>query len=96
MINPNDFISETVVYEAYFDLWGFSVNWIKSIQEKLLDFANPSDGEECEAYTCEACMAVRFRSEDKERTRQATALFRRLCALAASTYTDGAKTFYHG
>lgn len=85
----NDLISETTIYEAYFDLWGFSVNWIKAIQDKLLDFANPGDGEECEAYTCEACMAVRFRSLDQKRVERAKGLFKRLAALAKPTYDNG-------
>jgi hypothetical protein len=90
----DDLTSEATIYEAYFDLWGFSVNWIKAIQNQLLDFANPGDGEECEAYTCEACMAVRFRSCDVNRVRQAKALFHRLVALAKSTYSASSEVAY--
>lgn len=93
-MNVNELISETVIHEAYFDLWGFSVNWIQAIQNKLLDFSEPSQGDNCEAYTCEACMAVRFQSTDKERVEYAKGLFRRLAALAKPTYSDSETTFY--
>lgn len=91
-MNVNELISESTNYEAYFDLWGFSFNWIKAIQNAILDFAEPSKGEECEAYTCEACMAVRFTTTDQNRIREVKGLFRRLAALAAPTFTD--KTVY--
>lgn len=92
----SDLITESIIYEAYFDLWGFSMNWIKAIQDKLLDFSEPSQGDNCEAYTCEACMAVRFQSTDKSRVEQAKGLFRRLAALAASSYQDSNSVVYVG
>jgi hypothetical protein len=93
-MDSDKLVSEATIYEAYFDLWGFSVNWIKAIQNSLLEFANPGDDEECEAYTCEACMAVRFRSGNKERIVRARGLFRRLAALAQSSYSDAGNVVY--
>ena len=95
-MTTDELISDSITYEAYFDLWGFSVNWIKVIQEKLLDFAEPSQGENCEAYTCEACMAVRFQSPERERVNKAKALFRQMVGLARSSYSDREGVVYVG
>lgn len=93
-MSVDELISDSITYEAYFDLWGFSVNWIKAIQDKLLDFAEPSQGDSCEAYSCEACMAVRFQSTDQNRVTRAKALFRQMVALARSTYEEGESVVY--
>lgn len=92
--NFNQLISESITFEAYFNLWGFSMNWINTIQEKLLDFSEPSKGDNCEAYTCDACMAVRFQSTDKSRVESAKKLFKRLAMLASRSYNSPNEVIY--
>lgn len=84
IIPINQRISDTVHFEAYFDLWGFSVNWINAICDALHEFTEPSKGDEGEAYQCEACMAFRFTSESYTRTEQAKKIFKRLANLATT------------
>jgi len=77
-------ISDEVHFEAYFDLWGFSVNWINAICDALHEFTEPSKGDTGEAYQCEACMAFRFTSTSHTRTEQARKIFKRLANLATA------------
>jgi len=76
-------VSEAIIYEAYFDLWGFSLDWINRICGELLNFAIPSKGDECEAYRNEACMAVRFQSTNWKRVERAKQIFKPLEAEAS-------------
>lgn len=80
----NERISDEVHFEAYFDLWGFSVNWINAICDALHEYCEPSKGDEGEAYQCEACMAFRFISTSHTRTQEARKIFKRLANLATA------------
>jgi hypothetical protein len=80
----NERISETVHFEAYFDLWGFSVGWINAICDALHEYTEPSQGDEGEAYRCEACMGFRFISTSYTRTQEARKIFNRLANLATA------------
>jgi len=80
----NERISDDVHFEAYFDLWGFSVNWIDAICDALHDYCEPSQGDEGDAYQCEACMAFRFTSTSLTRTQEARKIFKRLANLATA------------
>ena len=80
----NHRISDDVHFEAYFDLWGFSVGWIDAICDALDNFTEPSQGDEGEAYQCEACMAFRFTSTSYTRTQEARKIFKRLANLATA------------
>ena len=80
----NERISETVHFEAYFDLWGFSVGWIDAICDALHEYTQPSLGDEGEAYDCMACMAFRFTSTSYTRTQEARKIFKRLANLATA------------
>ncbi len=77
-------IQDDVHFEAYFDLWGFSINWINAICDALHNFTEPSQGDEGEAYRCEACMAFRFTSTSFTRTQEARKIFKRLANLATA------------
>lgn len=79
----NSRISDTVHFEAYFDLWGFSLGWIKAICDALHNFCDCSQ-DTAESYQCEACMAFRFTSQSFTRTEQAKKIFRRLANLATA------------
>lgn len=70
--------TKTVIYEAYFDLWGYKPKDIDTIQEELSDFANV--GEEYECYTCPAAMGARFRSQNEKRVDAAIRLYRKIVA----------------
>jgi hypothetical protein len=77
-------ISDSVRFEAYFDLWGFSINWIQAICDALHKYCEPSEGDEGEAYQCGACMAFRFTSTSSTRTQKARKIFKRLANLATA------------
>lgn len=92
---PNSRVSEVALYEVYIDLWGMTPNWIATIQDRLLGFAEPRKGDDCcEAYTNPACIAVRFRSSDKKRVQKVKAIFSRLYNLAKKTTLDPKKVCY--
>jgi len=80
----NERIQDDVHFEAYFDLWGFSVNWINAICDALHEYCTPSQGDEGESYRCEACMAFRFTSTSLTRTQEARKIFKRLANLATA------------
>jgi len=80
----NERISDDVHFEAYFDLWGFSIKWINAICDALHDHTEPSQGDTGEAYRCEACMAFRYTSTSHTRTQEARKIFKRLANLATS------------
>lgn len=77
-------ISDEVHFEAYFDLWGFSVGWINAICDALHNFTEPSKGDTGEAYMCESCMAFRFTSTSFTRTQEARKIFKRLANFATA------------
>lgn len=68
--------TKSIIYEAYFDLWGYTGDDIGNIQDAIMDFANVD--EECESYSCPACMAIRFRSDKEQRVDEAIKLFKKL------------------
>lgn len=62
-----DTILRAVKYEAYFDLWGYSLAWIELIQKEV---SNAFDsGDTCEDYRAidAGVIATRFISEDKDK-----------------------------
>jgi hypothetical protein len=69
-------VTKSIIYEAYFDLWGFAGKDIEEIQDAIMDFSTVD--EECESYANAACTATRFRSEDKTRVDEAIRLYKRL------------------
>lgn len=72
--------SECVIYEAVFDLWGFTMPWIESISDAI--HAHYESGDTCETYTCEANMSIRFQSCEKSRVDAVKSSFAKLCPLA--------------
>lgn len=76
-----DRISVTLKYEMYVDLWGHTLAWIETIQNALHEFCD-THTDECESYTCPACMAIRFTSTDSSRIVKAERIFKRLSNLA--------------
>ncbi|MEN6379727.1 MAG: hypothetical protein ABFD15_09135 [Methanofastidiosum sp.] len=80
----NKAISITTNYEVYVYLYGYSMGWINTIQNAVLDYSQKD--EDAEAYTCSACMAVRFTSTDKSRVGKLCAKVNSLLALAKKTY----------
>lgn len=81
----SDRFTETELFELYVDLWGLSPAWIEKLQAVVLDFADPSVGDEAEAYSCPACMAVRFRTLDRSRVAVVRGTMARLLNLARSS-----------
>lgn len=68
--------TKTILYEAYFDLWGFKSEDIHTIQEAIMDFAVVD--EECESTACPANMSTIFRSSDEKRVDDAIKLYEKL------------------
>lgn len=83
MAKHTERITETVLYEAVFDLWGFSIGWIEAIDNALMDFCDLGT-DSCESSMCPANMSVCFRSIDQSRVEEAKRIFIRLNNLAAA------------
>lgn len=88
MTQAVDRFAETTLHEIYIDLWGLTPRWIAAVQNAVLDFARSGDGETAEAYTCPACMAVKFVSTERARAAGAKSVVRKLLNLAERTSLD--------
>jgi hypothetical protein len=62
-------IERSIVYEAYFDLWGYTLPIVILIQDIVLDADKVGSGDKAEAYKDPLCgvMGARFQSQDKAR-----------------------------
>ena len=87
-------ITETIIYEVYFDLWGFSMPWINAIANALHAFCDCST-DSCESYTCEANMSVRFQSTDINRVARAKNIYNQRAALATAQMSGNPEDIYY-